>query len=231
MLPACIFLSVQEGHKEGLATKQVTRSDIEAAMYPNSSISTFSHKQGMGAAVLRDPLLNRGLCFSAQDRSDFGLQGLLPPASFTLVQECKRMKALLSVCPTDLDKYIFLMDLQDRDNNLFYQFVSANIDNMMPLVYTPTVGEACQKYGKIFRQPKGMYISIKSKGNVKQIIDNWPGDNVDVVVVTDGERILGLGDLGVYGMGIPGMCPLLCSVLACCCVSILDVSLSQQQSC
>ena len=204
---------MQEGHKAGLAAKSVSQADVAAAMYPSAPVSASgsNHKAGKGSVVLRDPLRNHGLAFTPQQHVDLQLDGLLPlHAISTLDQQVKRMKALLDLCPTDLDKYIFLMDLQDRDSTLFYRLVADNVYHIMPLIYTPTVGEACQKYGHIYRQPKGMYISIKQRGSVKQILGNWPGEKVDVVVITDGERILGLGDLGTYGMGIPGVWPLSC---------------------
>jgi len=153
--------------------------------------------------LLHNPLLNKGTAFTADERKQLQLEGLLPP--FVMTQEEQKIKVLASVRvqATDLDKYIYLTSLQDRNEALFYRLVIDEIEEFMPIIYTPTVGQACQEYGHIFRRPRGLYISSNDKGSIKKILSNWPHKNVDVIVVTDGERILGLGDLGADGMGIP----------------------------
>ena len=156
-----------------------------------------------GIELLHNPLLNKGTAFTAEERKELQLEGLLPP--FIMTQEEQKIKVLASVRvqTTALDKYIYLTSLQDRNEALFYRLVIDEIEEFMPIIYTPTVGQACQEYGHIFRRPRGLYISSNDKGSIKKILSNWPHKNVDVIVVTDGERILGLGDLGADGMGIP----------------------------
>ena len=156
-----------------------------------------------GIELLHNPLLNKGTAFTVSERKKLQLEGLLPP--FVMSQEEQKIKVLSSVRvqTTDLDKYIYLTSLQDRNEALFYRLVIDEIEEFMPIIYTPTVGHACQEYGHIFRRPRGLYISSNDKGSIKKILSNWPHKNVDVIVVTDGERILGLGDLGADGMGIP----------------------------
>ncbi len=143
------------------------------------------------------------MAFSVEERQSLGIHGLLPPAVLTLDQQENLVLANLQTLATDLDKYVYLMHLLDRNETLFYKVLSSHVEDIMPLVYTPTVGEACIKYGFIFNQPKGMFITIHDAGNVAKVLDNWPVADVRVIVVTDGERILGLGDLGAQGMGIP----------------------------
>jgi malate dehydrogenase (oxaloacetate-decarboxylating)(NADP+) len=156
-----------------------------------------------GVELLHDPLWNKGTAFSEGERDAFGLRGLLPPRVATQETQVKRVLDNLGRKPNDLERYICLMSLQDRNENLFYRVVMSNFEEMMPLIYTPTVGQACQQYGHIFRRPGGLYICVKDRGRVKQILQNWPYRDVRILVVTDGERILGLGDLGANGMGIP----------------------------
>ncbi len=143
------------------------------------------------------------MAFTVEERQSLGIHGLLPPAVLTLDQQETLVLANLQRLATDLDKYVYLMHLLDRNETLFYKVLSSHVEDIMPLVYTPTVGEACIKYGFIFNQPKGMFITIHDAGNVAKVLDNWPVADVRVIVVTDGERILGLGDLGAQGMGIP----------------------------
>lgn len=156
-----------------------------------------------GVKVLHDPVLNKGTAFTEEERDRLGLRGLLPPRVLTQDHQKKRVLENLSVKPNDLERYIYLVSLQDRNENLFYRTVIDHLEDTMPIIYTPTVGKACQSYGHLFRQSRGLYISLQDRGRIRQILHNWPHHDVRVIVVTDGERILGLGDLGVYGMGIP----------------------------
>jgi len=156
-----------------------------------------------GVRILHDPLRNKGTAFTAAERRKLKLHGLLPPRVTTLEQQELRILTNLRACPTNVDRYLYLIGLQDRNETLFYRVVTRHIEEIMPLIYTPTVGEACQKYGQIFRRPRGMYISIEDAGHVEETLRNWPLQDARITVVTDGERILGLGDLGAAGMGIP----------------------------
>jgi malate dehydrogenase (oxaloacetate-decarboxylating)(NADP+) len=156
-----------------------------------------------GYAILRDPLLNKGSAFPEEERVALGLQGLLPPRVFTMEEQVLRVMENYSRKQTDLERYIHLISLQDRNETLFYRVVMDNLEQMIPILYTPTVGLACQQFGHIFRRSRGLYISIKHRGNVKAIVQNSLNKDVRVIVVTDGERILGLGDQGASGMGIP----------------------------
>ncbi len=156
-----------------------------------------------GANLLRHPHLNKSTAFTEAEREALGLIGLLPEGVDTEENQLRRVHIQLSSKSTDLEKYIYLMSLQDNDETLYYKTLMSDPAHFMPLVYTPTVGEACQKFGHILRRPRGLYLSIKRKGRIKEILRNWPEKDVRFIVVTDGERILGLGDLGVNGMGIP----------------------------
>lgn len=162
--------------------------------------------QGMtllhGMTLLRDPLLNKGTAFSEAERAQFGLRGLLPPCVMTMQAQADRVLTNMRNLPTDLEKYVALNALHDRNEALFFRVVCDNIDEIQPIIYTPTVGLACQKYGLIFQRPRGMFISANERGHIAEVLKNWPYQ-AKLIVVTDGERILGLGDLGANGMGIP----------------------------
>lgn len=156
-----------------------------------------------GPDLLYTPRLNKGTAFTEAERDAFGLRGLLPPRIFTpREQELRVMEAYQSK-PTALEKYIYLAALQDRNETLFYRTVVDHIATMMPIIYTPTVGEACRVFSHIYRRPRGLYVSADDRGRIREVLRNWPAKQVSVIVVTDGERILGLGDLGAHGMGIP----------------------------
>ena len=143
-----------------------------------------------GVDLLHDPMLNKGTAFTAEEREAFGLHGLLPPRTVTQDIQVERILENFKMKENDLEKYIFLLSLEDRNRNLFYRVVMENLDTMMPIIYTPTVGKACQQFGHIFRRPRGLYISSNFKGRIADLLANWPYDDVRVIVVTDGERIL-----------------------------------------
>ena len=154
-------------------------------------------------ALLHNPRLNKGTAFTAAERRAYGLEGLLPPAVTSIELQIARRHAEIANLENDLQKYLVLSDLQARNETLFYAVLMSDPATYMPLVYTPTVGEACQKFAHIFRSARGMYLPINARGRVREILGNWPEKDVRFIVVTDGERILGLGDLGAGGMGIP----------------------------
>jgi len=147
--------------------------------------------------------LNKGTAFTERERDAFGLRGLLPPRVFTIEEQLRRVYGNFCRKATDLEKYIFLTTLQNRNETLFYRLVQEFAEEMIPIIYTPTVGQACLEYGAIFRRSRGLFISIRDRGHVGEILRHWPHPDVRMIVVTDGERILGLGDLGALGMGIP----------------------------
>ena len=156
-----------------------------------------------GVDILHDPILNKGTAFTESERDALGLRGLLPARVGTQDRQVERVLENLNRKTSDIEKYIFLVALQDRQENLFYRVVMDNLDLLMPIIYTPTVGQGCIEFGHIFRRPRGLYISFRDRGRIREILSNWPYGDVRIVVVTDGERILGLGDLGANGMGIP----------------------------
>jgi malate dehydrogenase (oxaloacetate-decarboxylating)(NADP+) len=156
-----------------------------------------------GADLLHDPRLNKSTAFTEAEREKLGLLGLLPDGIDDEDTQVRRALAQLEAKITDLERYIYLSQLQDTDETLFYRLLMSDPARFMPIVYTPTVGEACQKFGHLFRRPRGIYLSIKRRGRVREVLRNWPERDVRFIVVTSGERILGLGDLGASGMGIP----------------------------
>src|SRR6476659_3419219 len=160
-------------------------------------------RQLTGYDRLHNARLNKGTAFTEAERGAFGLEGLLPPAVLSLELQVARRHDEIANLKDDLLKYLVLSDLQARNETLYYAVLMSDPATYMPIVYTPTVGEACQKFGHIFRAARGVYVPISARGRVKQLLSNWPEKDVRFIVVTDGERILGLGDLGVGGMGIP----------------------------
>src|SRR3989449_9584838 len=156
-----------------------------------------------GTDLLHDPRRNKSTAFSEKEREALGHLCHLPEGNVDLDTQLRREIARLDGKTTDLERYIYLSQLQDTDETLFYRVLMSDPARFMPIVYTPTVGEACQKFGHLFRRPRGLYLSIKRKGRLREIVRNWPERDVRCIVVTSGERILGLGDLGANGMGIP----------------------------
>ncbi|MFI5337129.1 MAG: NAD-dependent malic enzyme [Opitutales bacterium] len=162
------------------------------------------HLQGKrGVEILHDPLLNKGTAFSEAERDTLGLRGLVPPRVASQEQQVERVLENFRRKSSDLEKYTYLISLLERNETLFYHLVTGHLDEMMPIIYTPTVGLACQRFGHIFTHSRGLYITSHDRGHIKSILQNWPRSDVRIIVVTDGERILGLGDLGANGMGIP----------------------------
>ena len=156
-----------------------------------------------GRALLETSALNKGTAFTAAERVAFGLEGLLPPSVETIDQQHQRVLQQLGQKTTDLERYIYLIQLLDSNETLFYHVAMSDPAYFLPIIYTPTVGEACLKFSHIYRRPRGTYISIKHKGKIGQILANWHEKDVRVICATSGGRILGLGDLGANGMGIP----------------------------
>jgi malate dehydrogenase (oxaloacetate-decarboxylating)(NADP+) len=156
-----------------------------------------------GVKILHDPVRNKGTAFTDADRRALGLVGLLPPRVHSPEEQEKRVLQNVRSKTSDLEKYLYMISLQDRNEMLYYRVVMNNIRELMPIIYTPTVGQACQELHHIFRRPRGFYITSNDRGNIRNILKNWPHKEACIIVVTDGERILGLGDLGADGMGIP----------------------------
>jgi len=156
-----------------------------------------------GVKILHDPIRNKGTAFTDAEREALSLRGLLPARIHSPAEQELRVLGNIRSKATDLDRYLYLIALQDRNEILFYRVVMNNIREMMPLIYTPTVGKACQEFQHIYRKPRGFYVSLNDRGRIRGIMQNWPHKDARIIVVTDGERILGLGDLGADGMGIP----------------------------
>ena len=174
-----------------------------AILAPEVATSEAARSGFTGHALLDHPLLNEGSAFSETDRQHLRLLGLLPYHCSTIDEQLIRVYANYQRKNNDLERYIFLTALQDRNETLFYRLLQKHITEMMPIIYTPTVGDGCRRYSHVFRRPRGLYISYPYRDQISTLLDNAPNAAVDVIVVTDGERILGLGDLGVGGMGIP----------------------------
>ena len=153
--------------------------------------------------LLNDPLLNKGVAFTEAERDAFGLHGLLPPHVGALDEQVARRLQALQAFETDLERYDFLRDMQDNNETAFYALLTREIEQMLPLVYTPTVGLGCQRFSQIYRKPRGLFLSFPNRNRLAGILADPRFDAVEAIVVTDGERILGLGDLGAGGMGIP----------------------------
>nr|XP_018684864.1 PREDICTED: NADP-dependent malic enzyme-like isoform X2 [Musa acuminata subsp. malaccensis] len=209
------------GREKGKAVMDNSR-EVEAYMDPKATVGggvedaygedrateeqlvtpwTFSVASGYN--LLRDPHHNKGLAFTEKERDAHYLRGLLPPIVVSQELQERKLMSSLRQYKVPLQRYVAMVDLQERNERLFFKLLIDNVEELLPVVYTPTVGEACQKYGSIFRRPQGLYISLKEKGKILEVLKNWPVWSVQVIVVTDGERILGLGDLGCQGMGIP----------------------------
>ncbi|HYM61908.1 MAG TPA: NAD-dependent malic enzyme [Thermoanaerobaculia bacterium] len=156
-----------------------------------------------GKALLMDSFTNKGTAFTERERDELDLHGLLPPAVCTIEQQLERIYENFQAKQTPLEKFIFLTSLQDRNETLFFRLVHERINEMMPIVYTPVVGEACQKYSHIYRRGRGLYINYDQRNEIEKVLSNYHTSDPSVIVVTDGERILGLGDQGAGGMGIP----------------------------
>lgn len=156
-----------------------------------------------GRLLLESPLLNKGSAFTEEERIQFGLLGLLPPHVSTIEEQLARTYENYESKQNDIERYIFLVSLQDRNETLFYRLVQEHITEMAPIIYTPTVGEGCLQYSHIYRRPRGLYISYPHRERIYEMLENAGQTDAQVIVVTDGERVLGLGDLGVGGMGIP----------------------------
>src|SRR5271168_2728845 len=156
-----------------------------------------------GYELINTPLLNKGTAFSTEERDEFHLHGLLPPHIGSLDDQVARRMYVLRAFETNFERYAFLRDLQDTNETLFYAVVVRNLEEMLPLVYTPTVGEGCQRFSEIWRKPRGVFLSYPNRDKIPEILADPRFDKVRVIVVSDGERILGLGDQGAGGMGIP----------------------------
>ncbi|HCH1508529.1 TPA: NAD-dependent malic enzyme [Vibrio parahaemolyticus] len=156
-----------------------------------------------GPALMATPLLNKGSAFSAEERSSFNLEGLLPETTETIQEQVERAYQQYKSFESDMDKHIYLRNIQDTNETLFYRLVQNHISEMMPIIYTPTVGAACENFSNIYRRGRGLFISYPNRDRIDDLLNNAANHNVKVIVVTDGERILGLGDQGIGGMGIP----------------------------
>ena len=159
--------------------------------------------QYAGPMLLETPLLNKGSAFTKKERESFNLSGLLPDITETIEEQTARAYEQLTSFTTDIDKHIYLRNIQDTNETLYYRLITENLNEVMPLIYTPTVGEACQQFSRIYRRHRGLFISYNDRDTIDDMLQNATKRNIKVIVVTDGERILGLGDLGIGGMGIP----------------------------
>ncbi len=168
---------------------------------PCSTDPAYITKRGLD--ILNDPWLNKGTSFSDEERESLELKGLLPPFRSDMKEQVQRVMENYWRHSDPLDKYTFLISLADRNMTLFYLVLMENLLEMTPIMYTPTVGYACEQFGHIYRKNRGMYIHLHHKGRIAEVLDNWPKEEVDIIVISDGSRILGLGDLGANGMGIP----------------------------
>ena len=156
-----------------------------------------------GPSLLEMPLLNKGSAFSLEERVSFNLMGLLPQNVESIEEQVARVYSQYQQCATDLDKHILLRSVQDDNETLFFRVIEEHLEEMMPIIYTPTVGQACEEFSNIYRNHRGLFISYPDREHMDDILRSATKDNVKVIVVTDGERILGLGDQGIGGMGIP----------------------------
>ena len=155
-----------------------------------------------GVELLRNPRYNKGMSFSDDEREKMHLQGLLPPAKFTQHTQVRRVMRNVRQLATPVDQHFHLIGLLERNERLFYRVLQEHIEELLPVMYTPTVGKVCKKFSELFYRPRGLYITGKDKGKVHRILKNWPEKRVKLIVVTDGERVMGLGDLGAQGMGV-----------------------------
>ncbi|MGL5506140.1 MAG: oxaloacetate-decarboxylating malate dehydrogenase, partial [Aeromonas veronii] len=187
-----------------------------------------------GPALLETPLLNKGSAFTSEERSNFNLEGLLPQNIETIEEQAERAYRQFMAFGNDMDKHIYLRNIQDTNETLFYRLLHNHLTEMLPIIYTPTVGKACEEFSNIYRRARGLFISYPDKDRIDDMLQNATKQNVKVIVVTDGERILGLGDQGIGGMGIPigklslytacgGISPAYCLPV------VLDVGTNNQQ--
>ncbi|KAG6219336.1 hypothetical protein E4U34_003647 [Claviceps purpurea] len=181
-------------------------SPVDVDMQENmkqTAVDHHGHSQATGSQILREPLWNKGLSFTPEERAAKSLTGLLPNAVESLQTQCARAVKMIQTRQTCIDKYLYLSNLKSENTDLFYRLLMDNIRDLMPLVYTPTIGDVCLQYSSLYSRPEALYISITQRNSIRTMLRNWPCSDPEICVVTDGSRILGLGDLGMNGVGIP----------------------------